>query len=154
MPIMYKCSFKGCSKILEIQGLCDIHQSKADIVSKQRYKVYQTNRLMDKEQKKYHTFYGSKGWLMSRDTVIANCYGMDVIEYYRTGKIIEGYTVHHIEPLDACWELRLDTNNLIYLNESNHKHVHREYNKGDREKKAMQRILLELKKKFIEEYGT
>jgi 5-methylcytosine-specific restriction protein A len=153
MPIMYKCSHRGCSKILEEQGLCAIHQAKADIVNKQRYKVYRTDRLIDKEQKKYHAFYDSKAWKKTRDSVIANCYGIDVVEYYRTGLIIQGYTVHHIIELSDDYNLKLDTDNLIYLTESNHQFIHREYNKGDREKKAIQKMLVELKKKFDEEFG-
>lgn len=152
MPILYKCSWRGCSKIIEQQGYCKIHQAKVDAEQRQKYKVYQTIRLMDKEQKKYQSFYKSKDWLRIRDIVISNCYGVDIVEYYRTGQVIQGNTVHHIKTLDSCWELRLDVENLIYLTDSNHSFAHKEYNKGEREEKAMQKILIELKKKFIEEF--
>lgn len=152
MPIMYKCSARGCSKILEQQGLCKVHQDKADKANKIRYKVYRTDRLMDKEQKKYKTFYSSGDWIRLRDNVIANCYGIDIVELYRTGKVRQGNPVHHIIELSEDYSLRLDIKNMIYLTDSNHQHVHKEYNKGDREKKAMQKILNGLKTKFDKEY--
>ena len=154
MALMFKCSWVGCNKILELQGYCPIHKAKVDKDSKQRYKVYKTIRLMDAEQKKYNVFYNSRDWLRIRDSVIANCYGIDIVEYYRTSKIVQGFTVHHIQTLDSCWDLRLNIDNLIYLTESNHQFIHREMNKGDREEKAIKRILIELKSKFIEEFQS
>ena len=153
MPMLYKCSARGCSKILEVQGLCEMHQAKADISNKIRYKVYATNRLMDKEQKKYQQFYSSGAWLRIRDSVISNCYAIDIVEFYRTGRIIQGYTVHHVETLGSSWERRLDSTNLMYLTESNHQFIHKEMNKGKREEKAIQKLLIELKNKFNEEYN-
>ena len=135
-----------------MQGLCDIHAAKADKANKIRYKVYTTNKLMDKEQKKYHNFYCSKDWIRTRDSVIAKCYGIDTVEYYRTGKVVQGFTVHHIVELSVDYEQRLDTDNLLYIGESNHQYIHREYNKGIREKKAMQTMLRGIKEKFIIEY--
>ena len=153
MSILYKCSAKGCSKILEQQGLCDIHQAKADKANKIRYKVYRTDRLMDKEQKKYQSFYNSGSWIRSRLNLIANCYAIDIVELYRTGKVKQGNPVHHIIELSEDYSLRLDTNNMIYVTDSNHQFIHKEYNKGDREKKAMQRVLNGLKTKFKNDYG-
>lgn len=153
MAIMYKCSWIGCSKILELQGYCIIHQRKVNKANKQRYKVYQTVRLMDDEQKKYQSFYKSAQFIRTRDSVIANCFGIDIVHYYRTSKVIQGYTVHHIIELSEDYSKRLDVDNLIYLTERDHQHVHREYNKGDREKKAMQKILITLKNKFIIEFS-
>ena len=152
MPIMYKCSAKGCSKILEVQGLCPMHQDKYDKANKIRYKVYTTERLMDEEQKKYHIFYNTNDWKRIRDSLIASYYAMDIVEYYRTGLVVNGYTVHHVICLEDNYDLRLNVDNLIYLTESNHQYIHKEYNKGEREKKAMQKILMELKKKFNEEF--
>lgn len=152
MPILYKCSWRGCSKIVDVQGYCKIHEAKIDNANKQRYKVYKTNRTIDEEQRKYQRFYNTKDWLRIRDSVISSCLGVDILEYYRTGKVIQGYTSHHIVELSDDYDMRLDIDNLIYLTESNHQAVHREYNKGDREKKAMQKILFTLKKKFVEEF--
>jgi len=152
MPILYKCSFKGCSKILEVQGYCSIHQARIDKIERARARAYKAKRLMDNEQLRYQSFYKSKQWLDIKDSLIASCYAIDIVEYYRTGKIVQGYTVHHINSLSSYWDSRLDTNNLIYVTESNHQFIHREYNKGDREKNIMIRVLFGLKKKFIIDY--
>ena len=87
-----------------------------------------------------------------RDSVISSCYGIDIVELYRTGKVLQGYTCHHINTLDNCWDRRLDTTNLIYLTESNHQFIHKEMNKGIREEKAIIKILISLKNKFDDEY--
>ncbi|MBU3143955.1 hypothetical protein [Clostridium sp. CF012] len=40
--------------------------------------------------------FNSKDWIRVRDSLIVSCYGMDIVEYYRTGLVTQGYTVHHI----------------------------------------------------------
>lgn len=133
-----------------------MHKDKANKLAREnnkaRHTAYSINRLMDKEQQKYQTFYSSKEWARYRATVISQCYCIDIIEYYRTGKIVQGYTVHHIIPLEDDYERRLDINNLIYLTQSNHISVHKEYKKSAKDKRIMQELLLDLKIKFIEEF--
>lgn len=153
MAIYKQCSWHGCTKIIE-DGIkyCDYHQSKYDKENKERYKEYSYRRRRDKEQKKYQDFYSSKEWLAARKAIISECLGMDILEYYRTGKVIEGERVHHIVELSEEWSYRLDVSNLIYLTEQNHRRVHAEYDKGDNEKKAMQRLLFELLDRFNREF--
>ena len=157
MSIMYKCSWRGCSKICKDKGYCDRHRPKMDEINRdrdrKRHTEYSTNRKLDKEQKKYQEFYSSDSWKRCRLSVISNIVGVDVVDYYRIGKATQGYTVHHIVPLEDDWSMRLDKDNLIYLSQSNHIRVHQEYLKGSKEKKAMQKLLLGLKEKFIEEFG-
>ncbi|MGL4571804.1 MAG: HNH endonuclease [Clostridium sp.] len=88
---------------------------------------------------------------MTRETAIRDTLGVDVIDYYRLGKINQGERVHHIKELNEDYDKRFDVDNLIYLTEKNHRIVHREYNKGN--KASMQELLLSLKLKFQEKFG-
>ena len=153
MAIYKQCSWHRCTKIFE-DGIkyCDYNAKKFDKENKDRYKEYSARRRRDEEQKKYQDFYSSKEWLAIRKASIAECLGIDILEYYRIGKIIEGSRVHHIVELDEDWNCRLDVGNLIYLTEQNHRRVHSEYDKGDKEKKVMQRLLLELLDRFNKEF--
>ena len=153
MTIYNKCSWHGCSKIVpDGVSYCEYHSSKYDKEQKERYKEYSERRRQDKEQKKYQDFYNSEVWKNFRKSIISSFYGLDIIELYRTGKVVMGVRVHHIIPLEDDWNSRLDISNMIYFTEKNHRTVHAVYDKGKMEKKAMQRLLFELVKQFIKDY--
>ncbi len=153
MALKKICSYRGCTKVLE-DGVvyCSYHQEKWEKRQRERYKDYSKRRQADKEQKKYQDFYNSDDWKQERLAVITNCFGIDILEYYRTGKIVVGQTVHHISTLEDDWNSRLDFYNLIYLTEQNHRRVHAEYEKGQREKKQMQDILFSLLDRWNDEF--
>lgn len=153
MPILKQCSYHGCRKILD-DGVkyCEYHQAKFEASERERYKEYQYKRRQDKDIKKRLDFYSTKEWKAIRVAVISSLYSIDILEYYRTGKLIEGERVHHIIELTEDWELRLDISNLIYLTEKNHRRVHEEYLKGHKERKAMQKILFNLLERFNNEF--
>lgn len=153
IAILYKCSWIGCSKILEDKGYCEEHNKKVVEQKRKRYKEYDAIRRLDEEYLKHKTLYDSEQWERTRDSVISNCCAIDIIEYYRTGKIIQGETVHHIITLEDDWEMRLILSNLIYVTEKNHRRIHVEYAKGDKEKARMQEILLSLLDKWNEDYS-
>lgn len=154
IPIKKLCSWHGCSYVVEDNvKYCPAHKQKNETIERDRYKEYKQRRLKEKDQKKYQDFYNSKAWRMVRSNIISNCYSVDILEYYKTGNIIQGESVHHIEELDSNWSMRLDTGNLIYLTEQNHRRVHVEYDKGEREKKQMQDLLLGLLDRWNKEFG-
>lgn len=113
--------------------------------------MYRNRRRHDEEQKKYQDFYSSKDWLRVRQVVISDCVGVDILEYYRTGRIVGGERVHHIVELSEDFNCRFDVSNLIYLTEQNHRRVHVEYDKGAKEKAKMQKVLFSLLEKFNKE---
>lgn len=154
MALKKLCSWHGCNKVLD-QGIkyCDKHQKKWEQIERDRFKEYQQRRRKDKEQKLYQDFYNSPQWRRTSNAVIKDYHYIDILEYYRTGKVVEGEAVHHIITLKDDWNSRFDTLNLIYLTEKNHRRVHDEYDKGDKEKKALQKILFDLIDKFNKEYG-
>lgn len=154
MALKKKCSKQVCNYLVDYGvKYCIKHQQKFEQDEKERYKEYSYRRRQDEEQKKYQDFYSSKVWLRSRDVAISECFGIDIIEFYRTGKIVQGQTVHHIVELDEDWNRRLDIENLIYLNESNHQHIHGLYKKNSKTKENTIKGLIELKERFIREFG-
>lgn len=153
MPILKQCSYHGCSKILE-DGIkyCEYHERIMQEKERERFKEYQYKRRKDESMKNYIEFYSSKEWKQIRMIIIAAAFHIDILEFYRTGKIVKGETVHHIIETSEDWNSRLDINNLIYVTEKNHRRIHAEYNKGKKERKAMQTILFTLLDKFNKEY--
>ena len=65
---------------------------------------------------------------------------------------MNGFTVHHITPLESAWELRTAPNNLIYLTEQNHRLIHEMYNKSEYNKtrERLHTLLL----RFDAEFGA
>ncbi|MCR6515815.1 hypothetical protein M4I33_13140 [Clostridium sp. LY3-2] len=145
------CSYHGCKKIVK-DGVsyCEYHSKKYNLEQKKRYKEYKNRRMHNEEQKRFQSFYNSDAWRRLRDVAAKSTLCIDVIEYYKYNKIVQGERVHHIVELSDDYNMRLNIDNLIYLTEKNHRIVHREYNKGNKVK--MQELLLNLKLKFIEEY--
>ncbi|MBP1889798.1 5-methylcytosine-specific restriction endonuclease McrA [Clostridium moniliforme] len=107
--------------------------------------------MHNEEQKKFQKFYSSKQWKCIRELAINDTLGIDIINYYKFNRITAGKIVHHIVELNEDYSKRLNRDNLIYLTESNHKFVHKEYCKGN--KANMQELLLSLKLKFMEEFN-
>lgn len=148
------CSYSGCKALVDY-GIqyCDKHKVIADSEQKERYKIYKANKIRyDAYEKEIQDFYKSVEWCRLRDLVRVKQYGMDILEYYRTGKIVAAETYHHIECVRDEWDKRLDIDNVIGLTQSNHLKVHSMYDKSDEDKKNMQRILIGLVNKFYEEF--
>lgn len=154
MAILKLCSWHGCNKVIK-DGVrfCEQHQKKWEDKERNRYKEYQQRRRKDKEQKKFQDFYNSTEWRRVSKAVIKEYCYIDILEFYRTGQIVEGEALHHIVTLEDDWNSRFDVLNLVYLTEKNHRRVHAEYDKGEKEKKSMQKILFQLINKFSNEYG-
>lgn len=153
MTLLKQCSWHGCTKVIK-DGIkyCTYHQKKFEQQEKERYREYDKRRKQDAFKRQCIEFYNTGQWERVRQVVIADCYNIDILEYYKTGKVIQGERVHHIKDLNEDWNCRLDLSNLIYLTEQNHRRVHIEYLKGERGKKQMQQILFALLIKWSEEF--
>lgn len=152
MAILKPCSWTGCNRIVK-EGVryCDYHQSLYMKEQKDKYKEYKRRRMHNEEQRKFQRFYCSKEWRNCRELAILDTLAIDVIDYYKFNRITQGDTVHHVVEVSEDYSKRLDRDNLIYLTNSNHKFVHKEYCKGNKAK--MQELLLNLKLKFMEEFN-
>ena len=153
MPILKQCSSRGCYKIVdEGEVYCKYHQEKCIERQRESYKEWRKKRVTTEEQKELDDFYKSIEWQNSRDAAVKYHYGMDIFEFYRTGKIVEGEIVHHIIEARENKELRYTVENLIYLTALNHKRIHKRYNKSSKDKKRIQDMLFALKLKFDNEF--
>lgn len=151
MAILKTCSWTGCNKIVREDVMyCNYHKNKYDEEQKEKWKEYKRRRMHNEEQRKFQRFYSSKEWRMVRQLAISDTVSIDVIDYYKFNKITQGEIVHHIVEVSEDYDKRLNRDNLIYLTASNHKFVHKEYCKGNKEK--MQNLLLSLKSRFMEEF--
>ena len=149
--MLKQCSWSGCTRILkEDTKYCKYHSEKHSKKEKERYKEYKRRKAHDEEYKRFQSFYNSMAWERAREVAILNTVAIDVIDYYKLGRIVQGERVHHIVELNEDTEKRLDIDNLIYVTERNHRIIHREYNKGN--KKQMQELLITLKNKFMDEF--
>lgn len=153
MALKKLCSYHNCNKVVDIDTkYCEYHSKKVNEAEKQRHKIYQHNRLLNEEERKYQRFYNSSNWKLLKESVKKELYYIDIFELYKNNKIVQGDTVHHIITIKENYDMRLDKNNLIYLTESNHKLIHNKYNESKQEKEKIQKILLELLKLFKKEY--
>lgn len=150
MPILKQCSWNGCTKIVnsDIQ-YCDKHRVLYEKQNKIRFKEYRLKR----EDSRENSFYNTKLWKIVREEAIRRYFNIDVLEYYATGKIVPGTTVHHIVEVKEDWNMRIKMDNLICVTEANHRRIHHYYNKDIAHRKQMQSVLNGLVSKFKEEFG-
>ncbi len=74
--------------------------------------------------------------------------------YYVDKEVKYCNVMHHIIELKEDWDKRLDIDNLIPLSDKVHKIVHRAYDRSTKDKKQIQELLRELKRKYEKEFGT
>ena len=91
----------------------------------ERCSCYSKRYQDDKHDSDFDRFYQSIDWKTAKKLAKKRFHGIDVYEWYKSGLIVYGKTVHHIEPIKDNWEKRLDKDNLIYLCESNHRIIHK-----------------------------
>lgn len=110
------------------------------------------NRHYDKTVRKHANIYGTKRWHILRAQCLSKFNGLDIYSYYINSRVIYGSMSHHIVPLEddltQCYEL----SNLIYLSRGSHDLVHVEYNRNDKSKKDMQKLLRKLIERYEEEF--
>ena len=80
------CSYPGCHKVVEAgTKYCDRHRN----TDKEKYREYKRKRMENEEEARRQQFYNSKPWEGFRTSQAAAQFGIDIFEYYTTGKIIE-----------------------------------------------------------------
>lgn len=143
-----------CNKLIDYADkYCPDCTVIAEQERQQSYKDYKANRTDDKEE----AFYSSTPWEQVKELAKGKTNYMDIYVYYVSdiGQVVNGETVHHIVPIKDVggWEHRLDINNLIYLTYESHAFVHAAYNRSDKDKRDMQRLLFELLERYNNEFG-
>ena len=143
------CSYPGCHKVLEAGvKYCDKHRN----TDREKYREYKRRRMKDEEEARRQQFYNSKAWELFRAARAAEQLGIDIYEYYTTGKIVAEDNYHHIEEITEAWARRLDAANVIGVSEANHRRIHTEYERSYKAKKKMQKILYAMLERFYREF--
>ena len=143
------CAYHRCNHIIdEGQRYCEYHAVKYQ----GRVKQYNRNYNNRNSNNKIRRFYWTDTWKGKRKDTLAFYYYIDIYKLLMDGEIVEADMVHHIVPTNDDFSLRIADANLIPLSEETHRLIHREYNKGRKEKMAMQKKLIYCKKIFAELY--
>lgn len=151
--ILKLCSYTSCSKVIDKDSkYCEYHRAKHMKKERVRYKEYQKRRLYDERKAMAQSFYSSTDWRRIKEAIKPSYYHIDIMEYYLTGKVVEGQVVHHVIEVEEEWDSRLDISNLIYLTYKNHQRIHMKYNKSLEDKRRVQKMLLGLIEQFEKEF--
>lgn len=144
------CSHPGCYKVVE-HGIkyCSRHKD----TDREKYREYRRRRMKDEEEAKRQRFYSTPAWQHLRMKKEAQQFGIDVFEYYTTGRIIQAEQYHHIEEITEAWDKRLNENNIIGVSEANHRRIHKEYERSYTAKRKMQHALKEMMKRFEKDFA-
>ena len=98
-------------------------------------------------------FYHSKEWVRLTAICKNRCNGLDIFELFENNKIVKGELSHHIIPVEDDVNKRLDINNLIYVSQKTHNHIHSVYFGSEEDKRALKKklfVFLEKLKKINE----
>lgn len=142
MPLFRLCSI--CNRELEYGKKCKCEIDK----EKERYKEYAKHR----QDKDVQAIYSDKTWNKVKELVCRGQYGIDIVEYYKTGMIIPIEVCHHIVEIKEDISKAYDVTNIIGLTQSNHIKIHNKYNNSSESRRAMQKLLFSLLKRFKEEF--
>ena len=86
------CSYPGCHKVVEAGvKYCDKHRE----TDRKKYREYKQRRMRDEQEARRQQFYNSKAWEQFRAAQAAAQLGIDIYEYYTTGRIIDAENYHH-----------------------------------------------------------
>ena len=94
------CSYPGCHKVVEAGvKYCSKHRD----TDRKKYREYKQQRMKDEEEARRQQFYNSKAWELFRAARAAEQLGIDIYEYYTTGRIVEAENYHHIQEITEAW---------------------------------------------------
>ena len=149
------CSAPGCYKVVD-DGVkyCEKHQMKDVERRRASNREYKRKRMQDEDEARRQKLYSSRKWRKFREAQIARRFGIDIYEYYTTGKIVNAEVYHHIRDTKEDWDRRFDSKNVIGVSGENHKKIHDEYDKGYIDRIRMQRKLTDMLIDFEREFGN
>lgn len=104
---------------------------------KKRHKAYDREHR-DKDKA---LFYHSKSWARLREQAKVRANGCDEYIRYITKTLTPGVIAHHIFPIDERPELRLRSDNIVFVSARTHEMIHAAYDKGGDDKLRMQAAL-------------
>lgn len=159
---IYKFCARCNTKIPHTERYCTKCKEEVEKNNRKRYKRYNMERYSNKEERKYINFYSSNEWINERDFIkIRDCglcipcfyslYNGEEVVYKEEDTCSSDY-VHHIIELKEDWDKRIDDMNLISVCSCHHDRIHREYEKGIKEKAKMQKALIKILKWYLDNF--
>lgn len=101
------CSYPGCHKVVEAGvKYCDKHRE----TDRKKYREYKQRRMRDEQEARRQQFYNSKAWEQFRAAQAAAQLGIDIYEYYTTGRIIDAENYHHIQEITEAYSMLVGDN--------------------------------------------
>lgn len=138
MPIYRRCTQCGTKVPINTKCSCELEREK------QRYKEYAKHR-QDKDIQKIYT---STRWEKVKTVCKIKQNGICLYSYYILGEIKQIELYHHIVETKEDISKAYDVENVIGVTDVVHKIIHSTYNKSNKDKKAMQELLLSLKNRY------
>lgn len=90
-------------------------------------------RTYDKYHRKRADYYKDRRWTAVRSVVCDKVMGIDLYQYYKYNRLVQGRLAHHIQPLEDAPSLAYDVDNLIWLSDASHHEIHALYDSGKKE---------------------
>lgn len=105
------------------------------------------HRLYDKGErdKARANFYHSTEWSKVGKLVKERANGLDEYALRYGDELLKGNLTHHIYEIEERPDLKLALDNLVYVSSATHNMIHREYDKGIEERRAMQKKLMAIR---------
>jgi len=113
------CKYPSCGTIVQEYGCCNKHKSYCDKQDAERQKRYDATR-----DPIVVAFYNSKEWQATR----ANKLSLNPICEHC--KRLMATECHHIDPVKANWNRRLDIDNLMSVCQACHKRIERRHGRN------------------------
>lgn len=149
--MLYKTCPKCNNKItyeLKYCEVCQVIHDNESLMHKSNSNKYYNTEIRDKERS---DFYHNISWTRLAEQCKKNFFYLDIYSYYYENKIEYGDISHHIEELEKNDKRKLDINNLIYLTQSHHNHIHAMYKKNYG---GMKQILFNLVERWNKEMSS
>lgn len=87
-------------------------------------------RMYDRYHRKRAEYYKDRRWSAVRSVVCDRVMGIDLYQYYKYNRLMQGRLAHHIQPLEDAPSLAYDVDNLIWLSDASHHEIHALYDSG------------------------
>lgn len=142
--MLYKLCRCG-KKIPIIIPYCEDCQKKVRQNKRDQQKYY------DQNLRKNYDIYHSPIWLSLRDQCKSRFTGIDVYQYYKYNKLVEGTLAHHIVPVEDDKSLIYDLDNLVFVSDRTHAEIHSLYDCGQASREATQALLRGYRDRWLDE---
>ena len=77
-------------------------------------------RTYDRYHRKRADYYKDRRWTAVRSIARSQAMDLDLYQFYKYNRLVQGRLAHHIQPLEDAPSLAYDVDNLIWLSDASH----------------------------------